>query len=155
MMKRVLIFLLPVMLTACYDSEEQQKGKNLKCDHFDYRDGIVIYSKQKVEEPVLVIKYEKGDGFKKAIDTLKLNVYKTKYSNKKEGYGTHYDDRDMNTAYDYKIVLNGKEYRVTDIRSELYTPGGDFMSGTKYMCVIASYKINDSLVTDGNITIEL
>lgn len=155
-MKRILIFLLPVMLTACYDSEEQEKGKKLKCDVFDYHDGIVIYSSQEVKDPILIVKYQKGSGFKDGLDTLKYSVYKTKHSNGKDGYGTHNNGRDMNTAYDYKIILNGtKEYKVTDITSKLYTPGGDFMSGTKYMCVIASYKLNDSLVVDdGNITIK-
>lgn len=154
MMKRILIFLLPAMLTACYDSAEQEKGKNLKCDVFDYRDGIVIYSKQDVKEPILIIKYPKENNFKEALDTLKYSVYKTDY-NGKEGYGTHNNGRVMNTAYDYKIIVNGtREYQVTDIASKLYTPGGDFMSGTKHMCVIASYKLNDSLVIDeGNIII--
>jgi hypothetical protein len=154
MMKRILIFLLPAMLTACYDSAEQEKGKNLKCDSFDYRNGLVIYSKNEIKAPVLVIKYKRKDGFLNPLDTTEFDVTQSEVDSK-IAYFADNVDRDMNTAYDYKIIVNGtREYQVTDIASKLYTPGGDFMSGTKYMCVIASYKLNDSLVIDeGNIII--
>ena len=136
-----------LIFSCCYTNSMDDESK-IKCDNFDYKDGIVIYSDKKLNEYVLVIKYKRNEDFKTALDTFKFDYYKSTFNNR-VGYGVNNINKVLNTGFDYKIIINNeKEYKITNIKSKNYTPGGDFMSGKNNMCVIESYILNDSLIKD-------
>ena len=94
----------------------------IKCDNFDYKDGIVIYSDKKLNEYVLVIKYKRNEDFKTALDTFKFDYYKSTFNNR-VGYGVNNINKVLNTGFDYKIIINNeKEYKINNIKSKNYTP---------------------------------
>ncbi|MCA6438166.1 MAG: hypothetical protein IM592_17030 [Bacteroidetes bacterium] len=152
MKKSILVALLPLVFTSCYDSELREKEKNLKCDSFDYNDGVIIRSKFKPDSLCKVYVYDKSN-ITNPKDTFYLKIDGN--TNNKNEYSITRPS--LNTSYNYKIIINDSLiYSVTDIKSEVYKWGGNFMNGTHYMCQIASYKLNDSLMTEGsNIVITL
>jgi hypothetical protein len=147
-----LIALLPLILLACYDSAEQEKAKNMKCDSFIYESGVVIKSKFRPDTICKIIVYKKTLK-ENPSDTLLLII--NDHSNYKDEYSISRPN--LNTAYDYKFIINDSlVYTLSEIKSKLFGYGGDFMSGTHYMCQLTSYKLNDSLIKDDkNITITL
>lgn len=148
-MKNIFICLMALGLSSCFQNNEGQgDDKNIKCDSFESKDGIVIISEKEIKEPVLAIRYERGSDFQKGLDTLKFSLYKSKFDNK-TGYGASNPDKVINTAFDYKIIINDFiEFKITDFTSRLFSFGGDFMSGKQYMCGITSYKVDGEIFGD-------
>jgi hypothetical protein len=147
-MKYILILLSLSVLSSCFNNKEQEEEKKLNCENFEYGDGLIIYSKQSIIKPVYIIKYKIDDAFEMPIDTIRLDVYKSKFD-KGEGYGASNPDKGINTAYNYKILINDTiEYKLTDIKCKVFSQGGDFMSGVSSMCGVVSYKLNGVLIND-------
>lgn len=135
------------LIAILFSCNEEDKKEELHCDVFDYRHGIIISSKEKINSFATIISYKNTN----AIDTINVKIEPREL----QMGSVYYIDLEFNTGFDYQLILNDSiKYFITDIKSGKVSYGTEFMQGRIYDCKIISYKLNNVLKLEGNLIID-